>query len=129
MKSQQVKPTEGEMEILQILWKYGPCTVKEVNYLMNEKKDVGYTTSLKMLQIMYEKGLVSRQPVGKGHRYNAILKERLVKKNLVRGMIDLVFEGSPMQMVLQALGNYKASPEELRDLKQLIHEMEKRGKR
>ena len=77
------KPTEGELEILQTLWKFGPCTVKRVNEIMNEKKEVGYTTSLKMLQIMLEKGFCVREAEGKLHIYKAAIKEQQVKKNYV----------------------------------------------
>lgn len=128
MSKPDFKPTEGELEILQILWKQGPCSVKQVNAVMNEKKEVGYTTSLKMLQIMFEKSLVERELSGKIHLYNAAIKEYHVKKNFLKNMIDQVFEGSPMEMVVQTLGNYKASPEEIRDLKKLIKDMENKAK-
>ncbi len=118
------KPTEGELEILQILWRLGPCTVKQVNEIMNEKKDVGYTTSLKMLQIMLEKGLCIREAEGKLHIYKASIKEQAVKRNYLKDMIDQVFEGSPMEMVVQTLGNYKASPKEITELKKLIKDLE-----
>ncbi len=124
MSKEELKPTEGELEILQILWKYGPSTVKQVNEIMSRKKEVGYTTSLKMLQIMSEKRLVSRTAEGKLHIYKASIVEHQVKKSFVKDMIDHVFEGSPMDMVLQTLGNYKASAEEIRDLKKLIQELE-----
>ncbi|MBK9109366.1 MAG: BlaI/MecI/CopY family transcriptional regulator [Saprospiraceae bacterium] len=124
MSKLEFKPTEGELDILQILWKIGPCSVKQVNSCMNEKKEVGYTTSLKMLQIMFEKGLVERESAGKIHLYTAVIKESQVQKSFLKNMIDQVFEGSPMEMVVQALGNYKASPDEIKDLKKLIQEME-----
>lgn len=127
MSKQEFKPTEGELEILQILWKTGPCSVKQVNAIMNERKEVGYTTSLKMLQIMFEKGLVERESAGKIHLYYAAIKESQVKKNFLKNMIDQVFEGSPMELVVQTLGNYKASPEEIRDLKKLIRDMENKA--
>ena len=118
------KPTEGELEILQTLWKFGPCTVKQVNEIMNEKKEVGYTTSLKMLQIMLEKGFCVREAEGKLHIYKASIKEQQVKKNYVKDMVDQVFEGSPMEMVVQTLGNYKASTKEINELKKLIKDLE-----
>ncbi len=124
MSKQEFRPTEGELEILQILWKNGPCSVKQVNEAMNLRKDVGYTTSLKMLQIMFEKGLVKREATGKIHIYSPAIKEGLVKKNFVKDLIDQVFEGSPMELVVQTLGNYKASAEEISDLKKLIQQLE-----
>lgn len=124
MSKQEFRPTEGELEILQILWKNGPCSVKQVNEAMNFRKDVGYTTSLKMLQIMFEKGLVKREATGKIHIYSPAIKEGLVKKNFVKDLIDQVFEGSPMELVVQTLGNYKASAEEISDLKKLIQQLE-----
>ncbi len=120
------KPTDGELEILQILWKLGPSSVKAVNELLNEHKDVGYTTTLKMLQIMYEKGLCVREAEGKLHIYKPAIKEQQVKKNYLKDMIDHVFDGSPMEMVMQTLGNYKASPDEINDLKKLLKDLESR---
>lgn len=120
----ELKPTEGELEILQVLWKYGPCSVKKVNEIISERKEVGYTTSLKMLQIMVEKGLASREAEGKIHLYKAAIKESFVKKRYLRNMIDQVFEGSPMDLVLQTLGNYKASSREIKELKDMIKQLE-----
>lgn len=120
----ELKPTEGELEILQILWKHGPCSVKLVHELISERKEVGYTTSLKMLQIMVDKGLATREAEGKIHLYKAAIRESSVKKNYLKTMIDQVFEGSPMDLVLQTLGNYKASPGEIKELKEMIKQLE-----
>ncbi len=121
------KPTDGELEILQILWKQGPSTVKTVNEILAHHKEVGYTTTLKMLQIMFEKGLCFREAEGKLHIYKAAIKENQVKKNYLRDMIDQVFDGSPMEMVMQTLGNYKATSEEINDLKKLLKDLESKS--
>lgn len=120
------KPTDSELEILQILWQKGSCTVREVNEILNQNRggEVGYTTTLKIMQIMYEKGLIDRDDSSKTHIYNAIAKEEDTQKQLLNRFMDSVFKGSAMKMVMQALGNQKTTPEELAEIKKLIEEME-----
>lgn len=120
------KPTDSELEILQVLWQKGSCTVREVNEILNQSRggEVGYTTTLKIMQIMYEKGLIGRDDSSKTHIYSAIVKEEDTQKQLLDRFMDSVFKGSAMKMVMQALGNQKTTPEELAEIKKLIEEME-----
>ncbi|MCU0394127.1 MAG: BlaI/MecI/CopY family transcriptional regulator [Thermoflexibacter sp.] len=122
-----IKPTDSELEILQILWQKGNCTVREVNEALNQSRvgEVGYTTTLKIMQIMYEKGLISRDDSSKTHIFTAIAKEEDTQKQLLDRFMDSVFKGSAMKMVVQALGNQKTTPEELSAIKKLIDEIEK----
>lgn len=118
------KPTDSELEILHILWENGPSSVRNINDMLNERRDVGYTTTLKLMQIMNEKGLVKRDTAAKTHIYMAIAKENDTKNNLVNDFVNVAFHGSAMNLVMQALGNTKSSPEELEDLKALISKLE-----
>lgn len=112
MNNISIKPTEGEMEILQVLWKQGNCTVREVHEELN-KKDSGYTTTLKLMQIMHEKGLVDRDTSAKTHVYRSLVSQDQTQQQLVNKMIDNVFNGSAARLVMQALGNKTASKEEI----------------
>ncbi|HLO57068.1 MAG TPA: BlaI/MecI/CopY family transcriptional regulator [Saprospiraceae bacterium] len=118
------KPTDSELEILHILWENGPSSVRYINDMLNERRDVGYTTTLKLMQIMNEKGLVKRDTAAKTHIYIAVAKENDTKNNLVNEFVNVAFHGSAMNLVMQALGNTKSSPEELEDLKALISKLE-----
>ena len=120
-----IRPTEAELDILQILWKHGPSTVKQVNELINERRESGYTTTLKIMQIMAEKNYCSREMDGKTHIYSALVKEHHVKKSAVKELVDEVFEGAAMELVIQTLGHYKATDKELKELKHLIRELKK----
>jgi len=120
-------PTDAELEILHILWEKGPSTVRDINVILNLKRDVGYTTTLKLMQIMNEKGLVNRDTTSKIHIYNHIVREHETKNNLVNEFINVAFQGSAMDLILQALGNSKSSPEELQDLKFLIDRLENKS--
>ena len=123
--SKTIKPTESELEILQILWKKGLATVREVHEEMSVSKDVGYTTTLKLMQIMHEKGLVKRDDSMRTHVYQAAVNKEKTQKHLLGKMIDNLFGGSPTQLVIQALGEHKASPEELEKIQALIDELKK----
>ena len=122
---EKIKPTESEMAILQILWQRGASSVREVNDLLNKVREVGYTTTLKIMQIMLEKEYVERDAKSRTHIYTAKLKEADVRKDLVERMVDGAFRGSAMQLVMQALGNHKTSKKELEELKALIEKIEK----
>ncbi|MCX3266254.1 BlaI/MecI/CopY family transcriptional regulator [Pedobacter agri] len=119
MTINNIKPTEGEMEILQVLWKKGLATVREVHEALN-KKDSGYTTTLKLMQIMHEKGMVERDTNQKTHIYKAIVNRDKTEKQLVTKMIDNVFNGSAARLVMQALGNHSASADELDEIKKYL---------
>ncbi|MCZ6694281.1 MAG: BlaI/MecI/CopY family transcriptional regulator [Bacteroidetes bacterium] len=119
-----LKPTEGELQILIVLWKKGPCTVRDVNQVLADNKEVGYTTTLKLMQIMHEKGLLRRSRQGKSHIYSSVVSEDLTQKQLVEKLLDTAFHGSALKMVMQALGSKKSSPQELKEIKEFIKQLE-----
>ena len=115
-----IKPTESELEILQVLWKKGLATVREVHEELSKIKDAGYTTTLKLMQIMHEKGLVKRDDSMRTHIYQSAVNKEKTQKHLMAKMIDSLFGGSSTQLVIQALGENKATPEELEKIQQLL---------
>ncbi len=121
------KPTESELEILQILWENGPSPVRFVNDKLNEEREVGYTTTLKLMQIMAEKGLVLRNTQSRTHIYEAAASEADTQQRLLQKFVDSTFRGSAMKLVMQALGNHQASQEELDKIKALIEQIETEG--
>ncbi|MGB4771165.1 MAG: BlaI/MecI/CopY family transcriptional regulator [Chitinophagaceae bacterium] len=125
MSAKALKPTESELEILQVLWDKGEATVREVHEELAKVKDIGYTTALKLLQIMYEKGLVSRDDSAKTHIYKPAVTREKTQKQLVGKMINTLFAGSPGQLVMQALGNHNASKEELDEIQRLLDSLKK----
>jgi predicted transcriptional regulator len=124
VKRNHSKPTTKELEILQIVWKKGPTSVKEVHEALGGDPANGYTTILKLLQIMNEKGLVTRQKAGKLHLYKASASQENTKRQLVLKMIETVFQGSAAQLVLSALGNRKSSKEELNEIRKYLDNLE-----
>ncbi|HXS36773.1 MAG TPA: BlaI/MecI/CopY family transcriptional regulator [Flavipsychrobacter sp.] len=124
-----IKPTDSELEILNILWEKGACTVREVHEILEKSKDAGYTTTLKLMQIMHEKGLLKRDTTSKTHIYIAAVSQEQTQGQLVKRMIDNVFNGSAMQLVMQALGNHKANAYELEQIKEYLEQMEKKIKK
>lgn len=122
MSIKNVKPTESELEILQILWEKKQCTVRDVHETL-AKKDAGYTTTLKLMQIMHEKGLVERDTTAKTHLYKPLLNQEKTQQQLVNKMIDNVFNGSAARLVMQALGNQNASKEEIDLIKEYLDKL------
>lgn len=118
------KPTESELEILRILWSKGPSNVRKVNDLINESKETGYTTTLKIMQIMAQKGLVLRDETSRSHIYSAAIKRDQVQTAMLDRVLDVAFGGSSSQLVLSALGRGKTSQEELDQIKELIKKLE-----
>ena len=123
MSNTSIKPTEGEMEILQVLWLKGNCTVREVHEDLN-KQNSGYTTTLKLMQIMLEKGLVDRDTSAKTHIYRALVNQEKTQQQMVNKMIDNVFNGSAARLVMQALGNQTTSQEEIDLIKAYLDKLE-----
>jgi predicted transcriptional regulator len=113
-------PTNSELEILSILWRDGPQTVRDVHDTIRRHRNVGYTTVLKMLQVMAEKGLVQRDESARSHVYRAAHPEGAVKKRLVSDLVDRAFDGSAAGLVMQALSSKKASQEELAEIRRLL---------
>ena len=124
-KQKAVRPTESELEILQVLWDKENATVREVHEILSLSKDAGYTTTLKLLQIMHEKGLVSRNDSSKTHIYQPAVSREKTQKHFVGKMINNLFSGSPAQLVMQALGNHKASRDELEEIQKLLNSLKK----
>jgi len=111
------KPTEGELEILQVLWQKGPVTVREVYEALQQKKDVGYTTVLKMMQIMVDKGLLLRDTTSRSHLYQAILSEREAQNLLIDRILGTAFGGSALKLVMQALDHHQTSDRDLAEIR------------
>lgn len=123
-----VKPTNSELEILQIVWKRGSATVREVNEELSEIKgtDIGYTTTLKLMQIMHEKGLLERETSSRTHLYKALISQSTTSQNLLDTLIETVFNGSAAQLVMQALSNKNSSREELEMIKKHLESLDKK---
>jgi len=120
-------PTESELAVLQILWQEGPSSVRTVNDKLNEHREVGYTTTLKIMQIMTEKGLVTRDTKTRTHIYHSAVKEKETQNSLLQNFIQKTYRGSAMRLVLQALGQENATEEEINELKTIIEKMEKKN--
>ena len=118
--TKQLKPTEGELEILQVLWKREAATVRQVHDEILKHKEAGYTTTLKLMQIMFEKGLVTRDSSGKTHIYQPAVSKDKTQTLFLNKMIDSLFAGSSAQLVMQALGNHKASKKELEEISNFL---------
>jgi len=116
------KPTASELEILHVLWTRGPSTVREVLDCLNEKKDMGYTGVLKLLQIMTLKGTVRRDETQRAHVYEARRPAEQTKRQLARDMLQRVFAGSASQLMMHALATHRASPEEIEELRRILDE-------
>ena len=123
-KKSSPKPTEAELEILQILWDSGPTTVRFVNDKLNLKKEVGYTTTLKIMQIMTEKNLLARDEENKSHIYSAVYKKDETQKVLLDKFLESAFGGSASKLVLQALGNRKTSKKEIEEIRKFLDKIE-----
>ena len=119
-----MKPTESELEILQLLWEHGPLTVRVLNDQLNKQRRVGYTTSLKIMQIMTKKGMLTRDTSYRSHVYSTVLQPASVQSNALDHILKTVFMGDRSKLVLQALGSQNVSPEELSELKAIIQKME-----
>lgn len=123
--AKQVKPTEGELEILQVLWQKGKATVREVHEIILQTKDAGYTTTLKLMQIMFEKGLVLRDDSAKTHIYQANVSKEKTQSQFVGKMITSLFGGSSSQLVMQALGSQAPTKEEIDEIQQYLSNLKK----
>ena len=120
-----IKPTESELEILQVLWDKTSASVREVHEELLKTKEAGYTTTLKLMQIMNEKGLVKRDDSVKTHIYQAAVSREKTQKHLLGKMINTLFGGSTTELVMQALGNHQASADELEEIQKLINNLKK----
>ncbi len=117
-------PTDAELEILRVLWSRGPSTVREVQEVLGAQREVGYTTALKLLQIMHEKGLVGRDETMRTHVYEAAVEQEQTQNALVGDLVDRAFGGSASALVLGALSANPASREELAEIRRLLDQLE-----
>jgi BlaI family penicillinase repressor len=121
-------PANAELEILRILWRSGPQTVREVHDRLSADREVGYTTVLKTMQVMAEKRLVTRNESQRSHVYAAAVEEKSIKRRLVSELLDKAFDGSAAQLVMQALSDKRASPEDLKQIRKLLDEGTRKSK-
>ena len=121
-------PTKAELEILHVLWQYGPSTVRTVNERLNEQREVNYSSTLKLMQLMEtKKGLLQRDTNDRSHVYRPAENPEKVQTQVVNGLRDLAFGGSTSRLVMRALGDGSATPDELEEIKRLIEKMQKKG--
>jgi len=124
MKRLQPKPTASELEILHVLWNSGPSTVRDVLEALSEKKCLGYTGVLKLLQIMTTKGIVRRDETQRAHVYEAVRPAQQTKRQLAKDILQRVFEGSASQLMMHALAGHRASREEIEELRRILNAYE-----
>jgi len=121
------EPTRSELEILQVLWKHGPSTVRQVNDVLNEqKRTVQYTSTLKLMQIMVEKGIMERDESAMKHIYSAAVEERSFKGFLLERFVDSMYDGSASSLMMQLLGNKKTTKEELEQIRKMLDDLDKK---
>jgi len=123
--AKDVVPTKTELDVLRVLWQYGPNTVRFVHNKLNEQKEiVQYTSTLKLMQVMKEKGMLERDETNMKHIYSAAVQEDKVKGNLLGRFVDSMFNGSPSDLMLSLLGNEKTSADELKKMKELLNKLD-----
>jgi BlaI family transcriptional regulator, penicillinase repressor len=120
------KPTSAELEILHILWEHGPSTVREVHQALLEKRPIGYTSVLKLMQIMTAKGTVRRNEEQRAHVYEAVQPAEKTKRELALDVLQRVFDGSASDLMMHALAGRKASKEEIAEMRRLLNEHERK---
>ena len=119
------KPTAAELEILAVLWDRGPATVREVHEILARTNDVGYTTILKQMQVMHQKGLVERDTSQRAHTYVPAVPREEIQRSAVHDLVEKLFGGSARQLVVHALSGEKLSPSEIDELQQLLDSLER----
>jgi BlaI family transcriptional regulator, penicillinase repressor len=122
------KPTSSELEILHVLWERGPSTVRDVHQALNEKRPIGYTSVLKLMQIMTAKGTVRRNEQQRAHVYEAVQPEEKTKRDLALDVLQRVFDGSASELMMHALAGRKASKEEIDEMRRLLNEHERKNR-
>ena len=120
------RPTDAELAILRVLWERGPSTVRQVHDILSANREFAYTTTLKLLQLMTEKGVAVREENGRVHLYRAAVAQEETQRHLIRDLVDRAFGGSPSRLVMQALAATPASAEELREIRRLLKEHEEK---
>jgi predicted transcriptional regulator len=123
-QNKQLEPTKSELEILQVLWENGPSTVRIVNDELLKQKDVNYTTTLKLMQIMADKGILNRDESQMKHIYSVAEEEQKTKSHLLDKFVDSMYKGSASKLVMQLLGNKKTSEQEVQEIKDILRKLE-----
>jgi predicted transcriptional regulator len=127
MDKPKSKPTSAELDILGVLWEKGPSTVRDVYEILSERKPMAYTTILKFMQIMHEKGIVTRDEHAKAHIYKAVPTELQTQKSLVSDLLERAFRGSALKLVQHVLETKAATPDELAEIRKMIADAENEG--
>ena len=128
-QNKRPEPTRSELEILQVLWKHGPSTVRQVNDTLNEqKRAVQYTSTLKLMQIMVEKNILKRDESAMKHVYSSVVEEKTFKGFMLERFVDSLYEGSASSLMMQLLGNKKPSKEELSEIRKMLDQLDKEEK-
>lgn len=122
----KAEPTKAELEILQVLWKHGPSTVRFVNDRLSEQRDIAYTSTLKLMQIMADKGILKRDESQMKHIYHVVEAKEKTQHQLLDRFVDAVYQGSASKLVMQLLGNKTSSKEELDSIRKMLDELEKK---
>lgn len=122
-----LQPSEAELEILQVLWEIEPATVRNIHDKLSAKKEVGYTTTLKQMQRMFDKGMINRTAQGRTHLYSAQIKEAKVKQSLLDKLLDTAFKGSAIELIQHALGRTKPGAAEIEELEKLIQQKKEKN--
>ena len=123
-----IKPTDSELEVLALIWQRGALTVRQIHDQIKRSRDIGYTTTLKIMQIMFEKGMLTRSKQGKTHLYKAVESQQKTQDGLVNKMVNTAFHGSAKDLVMQALGSTKTSKAELDEIRAYLDKIEKEKK-
>lgn len=119
------QPTNSELEILTLLWEMGDSTAREIHSELEKKKSTGYTTTLKTMQNMFDKGLLNRKPKGQSHLYFPAVEKSAIQNVMLGGFVDKLFKGSSKELILQALGQKQPSQEELNEIRAMLDQMDK----
>jgi BlaI family penicillinase repressor len=122
--AQPLRPSETELKILHVLWASQACTVRHVHEVLHAKDGTGYTTALKLLQVMRGKGLVERDDTQRAHVYRAAISKEHTQKKFLLDLVQRVFDGSPSKLVLHALGSQRTTQEELREIRTLLNKLD-----
>jgi len=125
-QSRKSEPTKSELEILNVLWSYGPSTVRFVNDKLNEQRDINYTSTLKLMQIMADKGIVKRDESQMKHIYHVVEEKQQTQSHLLDKFVDSVYQGSAGKLVMQLLGNKKASAEDLASIRAMLDKLDQK---
>jgi BlaI family penicillinase repressor len=123
-QNKKVEPTRAELEILNVLWQHGPSTVRFVNDKLNEQREINYTSTLKLMQIMADKGIVKRDESQMKHIYHVVEEKQKTQSHLLDKFVDSVYQGSAGKLVMQLLGNQKASQEDLARIREMLDKLE-----